>query len=141
MIPEFLTTLPSYYYVIGGIVALLLVLYYFQYDLGISNTFSSIKGKEETGGCLYYFYQEECPHCIEASPVIDQLESELSKNGKKITVKRVDCNNQGVSEGFLKGYSVQGTPHITFEDPNGRKKVYGYNKPYTVEDLLKFIAD
>jgi len=87
---------------------------------------------------LYYFYTEWCPHCKNATPVINKLIEHLKTknniiNNVEIVVHLIDCEKQSeISDSFkVESYP---TIKISYKD-----NIIEYDAKPELDNLLEFI--
>ncbi len=94
---------------------------------GIEFTYDAHAQKKVT---IYYFYGKNCPHCVKAEPIIQNLARRYHLNLKKFEVWYNDGNrNKLVSMAKERGKSVQGVPTIII----GKAVYTGSNEAKLVE--------
>ena len=84
---------------------------------------------------LYFFYTNWCPHCKNAKPEWEALQSETNGtiNGKTVVFNSVDCEeNQELADKF----KVEGYPTIKLFYDN---KIYDYDAKPTKDTMLQFL--
>lgn len=84
---------------------------------------------------MYFFYTNWCPHCKNAKPEWQALQSEVNGTikGKTIVFESVDCDkNTALADKF----KVEGYPTIKLVYDN---KIYDYDAKPNKETLLQFL--
>ncbi len=85
---------------------------------------------------FYFFFTEWCPHCKQAKPIIQQLESDYQNqtiNNTKIIFRNIDCDKD---EKTADDFNVEGYPTIKLLT-NGQVIEYDAKPDY--DNLVEFL--
>lgn len=120
-------------YIFGAVIVVALVLIYFY---GISHWRG--EGFSDSGvNSFTMYYVDWCPHCKDAKPDFEKLQSEspLQVNGKQIEISMVNPENDPAA---AKGKPVKGYPTILLQKASGEIVEYQGERAYgPFKDFLK----
>ena len=79
-----------------------------------------------------YFYSKNCNDCVKQGEQLDQLNSNLTKSGKKVMIFTIDFDSdQAIVRSIEKHYKINSTPAVIIND-----KVF-QGRVFTPEELSK----
>lgn len=94
-----------------------------------------LEGFSNSSSTLEYYYMKSCPHCTTFTPIWEELEKIVKKEGISISFKKYDLQAPENKEKVQKN-KISGAPTIILEK-NGKSTEFKGSR--SVESLLKFI--
>jgi len=94
------------------LIALFSINHLFESELALYKQVPSTeieKKTHENETFIAYFYQKNCPSCIQIKPILNNF---VERSGKDIFA--VDINSDDYKNLLIQGFDIQGTPTVVF---------------------------
>lgn len=95
----------------------------------------STEPQQQTLFILYYFYNPNCPHCVNFNPVWNQIYQKF-KNIKSLSMRAINATKTE-NDNLTFYYNVTAFPTIILVTPD--RNIEYSNRPRTAQELEKFV--